>query len=115
MNFQHKQLSLGKWFNLSFFAQMANIGSEVERAISWKKKNKKDYSRLAFFRSLELLELTIADKKNINKLKELTRLKEMLSDYFFFNNDYQSTDDEWRCYFYPFNYALSLKHSEYPR
>ena len=40
MKYQHKNLAKGKWFKLSFFEQMAHIGSEVERAILWRKKAK---------------------------------------------------------------------------
>ena len=43
MNPQHKDLAEGRWANLSFFEQMANVGSEVERAISWRKKNNEEY------------------------------------------------------------------------
>ena len=50
MNIQHKQLAGGRWLELTFFEQMANIASEVERTISWKNKNNQEYSRLAFFR-----------------------------------------------------------------
>ena len=71
MNYQHQQLAAGRWKELSFFEQMANIGSEVERTIQWKKKNNEDYSRRAFERTLELLDLTIADPKNKKRLKEL--------------------------------------------
>ena len=39
MRFQHKELSQGKWQKMSLIEQMANIGSEVERAINWKNKN----------------------------------------------------------------------------
>ena len=35
MNFQHKQLAEKNWVKLSFCQQMANVGSEVERAIKW--------------------------------------------------------------------------------
>jgi len=48
MTFQHQQLAGGRWFKLSFFEQMANIGSEIERTISWKNKENLDYSRQAF-------------------------------------------------------------------
>jgi len=44
-------------------AQMANLGSEVFRTINWRKKGSEDDSQRAFFRALELLDLTIADKK----------------------------------------------------
>ena len=62
MIYQHKNLAAGKWFEFSFFKQMANVGSEVERAIKWREKNK-EYSQSAFERCLELLDLTIEDKK----------------------------------------------------
>lgn len=107
MSPHHKKLSQGRWFDLSFFEQMANIGSEVGRAISWKKK-KEEYSDLAFKRALELLDLTISDQKNRPRLKELTRLRETLADYFFFDNIYGSSDEKWESYFYPFNYAARL-------
>ena len=105
MSFQHKELAAGKWNALSFVEQMANIGSEVERTISWRKKNNQEYSNLAFDRSLELLDLTLADKKNKGRLKELSRVREALADHFFFDNSYQSTDQSWQNYFLAFNFA----------
>jgi len=93
---------------MPFFEQMANIGSEVERTMSWKKKANQEYSELAFERALELLDLTIADGKNFKRLRELTRTREALVDYFKFNNDYHSTDKSWSNYFYSFNYASRL-------
>ena len=71
MRFQHKELSQGKWQKMSLIEQMANIGSEVERAINWKNKNDKEYSRMAFERALELIDLTISDGKNRWRLKEI--------------------------------------------
>ena len=108
MSYQHQQLASGRWAKMSFFEQMANIGSEVERSIRWKEKNNQKYCQMAFERSLELLEFTIADSKNIKRLRELARLKEMLIDYFQFNNDYHSTDKSWSNYFFSFNFASRL-------
>lgn len=109
MNYYHPQLAAGRWFELSFIEQMANIGSEIERTIKWRDKNK-EYSQRAFERALELLDLTIADPKNKlgPRLKELCRLHEVLIDYFCFDNQFSSTDNLWRKYFYAFNYAVSL-------
>lgn len=107
LNYQHKNLAQGRWFELSFFEQMANIGSEVERAIKWRDKNA-EYSRFASDRALELLDLTISDIKNRSRLKELFRLREVLADYFYFDNIYKSTDQSWQRYFYSFNYAANL-------
>lgn len=107
MNYQHKNLAAGRWKKLSFFAQMANIGSEVERSIQWQSKNK-EYSRIAFERALELMDLTLADVKNKQRLKELVRAREVLVDYFFGENIYASSDKLWHNYFYPFNYASRM-------
>jgi len=106
MKFQHKSLSKGRWFKFSFIEQMANIGSEVERAILWKKKGDKDYMLRAVERALELLYLTIEDKKNLQHLKELTRLRELLIDFFYFRNEYNSSEEFWHKYFYPFYYIF---------
>ena len=108
MKYQHKELSRGKWQKLSFFEQMANIGSEVERAINWRNKNDKEYSKMAFERALELIDLTIADKKNRNRLREITRVREVLADYFICGNHYSSSDRSWKNYFYSFAFASML-------
>jgi hypothetical protein len=108
MNYQHKQLAGGRWKELTFCEQMANIGSEVERAMLWKQKNNQEYSQKALVRALELLSLTIAATKEKSKLKELARLHEVLVDYFWGENKYLSSDELWRKYFYPFNYAARI-------
>lgn len=108
MNYQHKDLAGGRWFELSFPAQMANIGSEVIRAINWRNKKNPEYSQKAFERALELLSLTISDTKNKKRLRELTRLYEVLVDYFAFNNEYKSTDKSWQSYFFAFNYLSRI-------
>ena len=149
MSYYYQRLS-NRWQKLSFFEQMANIGSEVERAINWRGKDndlfpESDppaggptlvgdeaisinarsaiqsgtqnpdrkvvgflYSREATERALELLFLTIADLKNASRLKELTRLYEVLVDYFFGQNQYSSSDSLWQKYFYAFNYAARI-------
>lgn len=108
MKYQHKKLAGGRWENLSFVEQMANIGSEVERAILWRKKASNSDSQKAFERALELLDLTITSPKNKKRLRELTRLREVLVDYFFGKNEYSSSNKLWHNYFYPFNYAARV-------
>lgn len=107
MEYYHKNLAGEKWNSLSFFEQMANVGSEIERTIKWKDK-KAEYSRLAFERALELLDFTIADAKNRVKLGELLRTREALADHFFFNNEYNSTDEIWQKYFFSFTWATRI-------
>ncbi len=108
MNYQHKQSANGRWFEFSLSEQMANIGSEVERAMLWKEKKNYEYSSLAFERAIELLDLTVKDGKNKFRLKEILRLREALVDYFLFDNQFSSSDKLWRSYFYPFNYFARL-------
>lgn len=108
MKYQHQELAQGRWFTLSFPEQMANIGSEIGRTISWKKKKNSDYAKQAFYRGLELLGLTIDDPKNINRLKELCRSYEALVDWHYGNPLYKTTDDQWEKYFLQFNYLARL-------
>ena len=105
MKYQHQELAAGRWGTLSFVEQMANIGSEVERTISWREKENRPHSQKAFERMLELMDLTIADSKNKKRLRELTRVREALVDYFFGENQFSSSDQLWRNYFFAFNYA----------
>lgn len=100
----HKELTVGRWNKFNLFEQMANIGSEVFRAISWKNKDSK-LSQLSFERALELFDLTIQDTKNKKSLKEICRTRESWVDYFVGDNEYKSTDKSWQKYFYAFNWA----------
>jgi len=109
MTQQHKNLSNGKWNELSILEQMANIGSEVERSIKWKNKNNLKFAKKAFERFLELIDLTIADYKNKSRLKEILRIREFFSDFLIGNNIYNFKDEEWQKYFYHFNLAARLK------
>ena len=61
------------WKKLSLAEQMGNIGSEFHR---WQ-NTKSDKS---FEEVLSLLDLTIADKRWSQKLRELTRLREVICD-----------------------------------
>ena len=81
MTYQHKELASGRWNKLSFCEQMANIGSEVERALIWRAKNNADYSRNAFERALELVDLTLDSVSSFARLKEVARVREAMVDY----------------------------------
>lgn len=105
MNQQHKDLSLGRWSRLSFFEQMANIGSEVERALNWRAKQNLDYSQKAFERALELIDLTLDCLTGMARVKELARLREAIVDFFTGLNQFGSTAISWKKYFLPFAYA----------
>ena len=101
MKLQHQDLiNSGRWAKMSFCEQMANIGSEVSRALNWRKKDKPDLSEKAILRALELLWFTIElARKYPARLKELCRVREVLIDYFFCDNEYGSSEILWRKYF----------------
>ena len=104
MSYQHKNLAQGRWSQLSFTEQMANIGSEVERALNWQAKNKPDYTQDAFERSLELIDLTLDSLKEYPRLKEVARLRETIADYFSGENRFNSTSESFKKYFSNFFY-----------
>lgn len=110
MNYEHKELAKGRWRQLSFVEQMANIGSEVERALNWRSKHNEAYCQKAFERSLELIDLTLESITASTRLKELARIREALVDYFFGTNEFKSTDASWRKYFLCFTYAARKNH-----
>lgn len=110
MIYQHKELAAGRWRQMPFAEQMANIGSEIERTLNWRAKNNSDYARRAFERALELMDLTLENAQGFARLKELARTREAMVDYFDGTNRYGSTETSWRRYFLPFTYAARRTH-----
>ena len=108
MSIIHKELAAGRWFQLSLLEQLANIGSDVIRAIRWKQKGDSQYSQDAFDRAVELMDLTKADPKNRGRLKEVGRMREFFTDYFVGENIYGFTDDFWQRYFDDLSYAAAI-------
>ena len=82
MGFQHKNLAEGRWAQMSLSEQMANIGSEISRALNWKKKDNNEYCEKAVIRALELISLTLDTVTVKSHIRELARLREVLLDYF---------------------------------
>jgi hypothetical protein len=74
----------------------------------WRSKGNAEYAQRAFERALELLDLTIADAKHRARLRELTRLREVLADSFWFDNHYDSSDEAWWRYFHAFTHAAAI-------
>ncbi|MEW6516661.1 MAG: hypothetical protein AB1439_07160 [candidate division FCPU426 bacterium] len=105
MSFQHQELALGRWQQMTLIAQMANIGSEVERFLSWRTKNNPELSRKAFNRALELIELTLVDPKHSKRLKEIARLRETFLGDYIGNEQVPAIDASWRKYFMHFALA----------
>jgi len=74
-----------KWLKMSIAQQMGNIGSEFSRMMSLKQKGDLKNAQNSFDRAIKLLDLTISQRKN----KEIFRLRDVLCDLFFGNNDYK--------------------------
>ena len=96
---QHTDLTLEKWESMPFLKRVANIGSEVGRAINWKKKANQGYADLAFIRALELFDITLQTKITYPQIKELCRLREAWVDYFMYDNIYKTDEKFWEGYF----------------
>jgi hypothetical protein len=111
MDCQHKDLACGGWYKLSIIEQMANIGSEISRALSWQGKNQKFFEGAAR-RTLELFDLTISDPRWPNfkgRLKEIIRAKELFCNILFDQKEYQTTLFDLEHYFFQFAQAARLK------
>jgi len=98
---------LERWKKMSLMEQMANIGSEVYRASSWRAKGNPKYSQKAFERALELIDRTLSCKLRPSALREIARTREYLCELFL--NDNSSANDFESINKYFHHFALGLK------
>lgn len=100
MNTQHKDLAAGKWLLMSLAEQMGNIGSEIHRLVL----AKDDIGRrdAALDRCIELIDLTLADRRWVKGYKEIARVREVLCDIYFGDNQYQTSIEDLDEYFFQF-------------
>lgn len=101
----HKSLAKGGWQKLNLSEQLGNIGSEVGRTI--RAKNPAD-KQAAGYRALELFDLTLADKRWYGRGSELARAREVVCDFLFGDNNYNSTPQSLERYFMQFALAARL-------
>ena len=109
MSYHHQAMANGKWQQMSLAEQMANIGSEVFRAIKSKSKKDDESAELAFERALELFDLTLQDKKNHTRFIEIARAREAFVDFFKYGNQYKQSDESVNSYFFNFNYLARTR------
>ena len=98
---QHRDLAAGRWWELTLAEQLGHVGSEVSRAVRWTARNP-EVSRGAFYRALELLDLTLADprhRRSSARLREIARAREVVADFFAGSNQYASTAASLQRYF----------------
>lgn len=106
---QHPNLSPAHWQSQTLERQMANIGSEVIRALRWRDKHNALYANQANYRALELFDLTLQTSSHPPALREVARARELWLDYFVGNNQYHQTAKDWEKYFLAFNFAAQNK------
>lgn len=80
-----------RWAALTLIEQMANIGSEVGRTYKWLSKSKPQMAQGAFFRALDLIDLTIrygryGEEGRGQLLKELCRCRDEFTSAVLTNN-----------------------------
>lgn len=106
---QHSSDLIKRWFDLSLAQQLANVGSEVSRALRWRTRNEK-VARGALDRALELIDLTLDDPRHrasVARLREICRVREVLLDFLVGTNEYGSTAASLQRYFDAFAVATS--------
>lgn len=84
-------LDQDRWCSMTFVEQMANIGSEVGRTGKWMMKGKPQLAMGAFYRALDLIDITILwGRHGLQSrgamLRELCRAREL------FCGAYESSD-----------------------
>jgi hypothetical protein len=94
-----QNLDVVRWQKLPLGKQLANIGSEVSRAYSLKQKGDKENTNKSFFRAVELIDLTIADKRWKNRVSEIFKLREVVCDTLYGENLFHTNPESLKNYF----------------
>ena len=80
----HPSLAAGRWQTLSLMEQLANVGSEVDRAIRAHAQRRQDRFERAFDRALELFDLTATDPRwKLHQRREILRAREQFCRVFY--------------------------------
>jgi len=100
----HRDLGAGRWGQFSLAEQLANVGSEVGRMLRWRGRDERLMAG-AFDRALELLDLTLADPRWRDRLREIARARELLCDAAAGGSEYGTTLEDLDRYFLAFAVA----------
>ena len=77
----HAGLAAGRWTTLTLSAQLANVGSEVGRAVRAHAQDNPERSVAALDRALELFDLSLADERWHGRRTEICRARELVCDF----------------------------------
>lgn len=106
----HRSLAAGRWQELTLGEQLANIGSEVSRALRARAAGKRERADAALDRALELFDLTLADERWQGRRREIARAREAVVSHFLSANE--DGDESLDGYFLPFAAAVSNRSRE---
>lgn len=104
----HPDLAGGRWQTMTLVEQLGNIGSEVGRVLRAHARGDEESVHKSLDRALELFWFTAEDPKNRGaRLREVLRAREVVLDYLFGGNQYQSTATSIDAYFMDFGLAAN--------
>lgn len=102
----HADQASGSWFTLTVVEQLANIGTEVARTTRAKSEGKQARFEHSLDRALELFDLSLADRRwSSARRREIARAREVVCDFLFGDNQYQTTAGSLDAYFLQFAVA----------
>lgn len=100
MDFTRPELA-EKWNKMTLNRQLLNVGSEISRANKWRKEMPERSLKMVDT-ALELLNLTklsLIEKKRRSALREVCRAYEVVADFYYGDNEYNSTPELLQKYF----------------
>jgi hypothetical protein len=104
---RHRDLAAWRWGQLSLTEQLANVGSEVGRMLRWRGRDERLMTG-AFHRALDLLDLTLADPRWRDRLREIARARELLCDAAADGREYGTRLEDLDRYFLAFAVAARV-------
>lgn len=107
----HAELAGGRWTELPLVEQLANIGSEAERAIRAHEAGRRERFDRALDRALELFDLAAADERwRGHRRREVLRAREEFCRLFFADDVPGESAEGLRRYFLAFAVASRRLH-----
>lgn len=102
----HPELASGRWHTMRLVEQLANVGSEVERAIRADEQANAARWTGAFARALELFDLSASDPRwRGHRRREILRARELFCGLFFSDGPARTDAPFLRTYFLQFAVA----------
>lgn len=93
----HLESARDNWAKFSLEEQLANIGSEVSRALKSQGNQSRYWSAVA--RALDLFYLTIEDPRWKGRLREILRIRELFAAAALGSNEFQTSLQDLDRYF----------------